>query len=44
LRWFRGVTLVVVVPGAMFHSRVRFNDAYPFLYTPDMAAVWLEAA
>jgi serine/threonine protein kinase len=36
--------LVLVVPGGVLNQRVRLNESYPFPYTPDMAAVLLEAS
>jgi hypothetical protein len=36
--------LVLVVPGGVHEQRIRMNESHPFPYTPDMAAVLLEAA
>lgn len=36
--------LVLAVPGGVHEQRVQLNGRYPFPYTPDMAAVYLEEA
>ena len=36
--------LVLAVPGVVHEQRVQLNGKYPFPYTPDMAAVYLEEA
>ena len=35
--------VVLAVPGGIHDDRVRLNERYNLPYTPDMAAVYLEA-